>query len=258
MTNRRLAAALRCLLLLSAVCTTLAAAPAKTDESGMHPAHLQAVADLVEHVQPADSSYQHQHGVVHWQGSGDATRYECHTDCSGLLNHLLEHCYAIRGKDLKGWLGKQRPTTETYYEAIVAKNGFGHIVQLADVRPGDIIAVKYPPGSGNTGHILIVTLVPTRRAASAPVVADTEKWDVRIIDSTASGHGQGDTRLRPDGTFRDGIGAGVMRIYTDPQGTVMGHTWSRARASSYRSQRERHLVIGRLTSDKTAHHEPTN
>jgi hypothetical protein len=240
------------LLLLLAACCAPAISAIWAEEPAAIPPHLEAAGELVRHVLPADSSYQHKHGVVHWKGSDHATLYECHTDCSGLLNHLFEHCYAMHGKDLKHWLGTERPTAATYHDAIVAQNGFLRIAQPAKIRPGDIMAVKHAPGSGNTGHILIVTHAPLRRAPTAPVVQETDQWEVAIIDSTASGHGKGDSRLRPDGTFNGGIGVGVLRLYANQHGELAGHTWSRSHGSTYRSQADRHLVIGRLASDKMA------
>jgi len=229
------------LILCGQACTALLL-PA--GEPPVVPRHLQAAEELVAHVSPKNSSYEHKHGTVHWGHNG--TGYECHTDCSGLLNHLLNHVYGITDADLRSWLDTARPTAKTYHQAIIDQQGFRRILRLSDVQPGDVIAVKYPRGSENTGHIMIVSQRPRPRQVTPPLIPGTEQWEVGIIDSTSSGHGHGDTRLRPDGSFNNGIGAGLLRVYTDRQGHVVGHTWSTARASTYRGQDDRNIEIGRL------------
>ena len=67
-----------------------------------------------------------------------------------------------------------------------------------------------------------------------------------MIDESESGHGLHDTRHLAEGGFRDGLGAGILRIYTDASGKIVGHSWSVTRKSKFRSQLDRPLVIGRL------------
>jgi cell wall-associated NlpC family hydrolase len=218
------------------------------------PDHLAAADELVKRVAPANSSYEHKQGSVSWKGSDGATQYECHTDCSGLMNHLLAHCYGINAAQLRGWMGSGRPTAQHYYRAIAAGNGYTRIEQLVDARPGDIIAVKYPKGSENSGHVMIVARPPSRRTSTLPLINGTEQWEVAIIDSSTSGHGKNDTRHRPDGGINQGIGSGGLRVYTDSQGRIVGYTWSTASGSEFRRQDERPMEIGRLASDKLTGH----
>lgn len=212
------------------------------------PPHLVAAEELVEHVQPVDSSYQHRHTLVHWGDHGRG-RYESHADCSGLVNRLLEHAYGIAPAELDHWLDSGRPKASSYHRAIAERNGFERITRVEEVLPGDIIAIRYPRGSGNTGHVMIVADVPRARPATPPVIAGTRQWEVSIIDSTTSDHGQGDTRHSASGHFHPGVGRGVIRLYTDAAGHVVGHTWSTSSHSPYREQQARHVEIGRLTRE---------
>ncbi len=74
----------------------------------------------------------------------------------------------------------------------------------------------------------------------------TQQWDVAIIDSSESGHGQEDTRRLADGSYHDGAGRGTMRLYTDKNGAFLGYTWSDLAESLYYAATARPLVIGRL------------
>jgi hypothetical protein len=93
---------------------------------------------------------------------------------------------------------------------------------------------------------MLIASAPVRREASEPLVSNSQQWEVTIIDSSKSGHGKTDTRHQTDGSFRQGVGQGVFRVYTDAAGKVIGHAWSTSRKSEFRSQSERPVVIGRL------------
>jgi hypothetical protein len=217
------------------------ARPAKQE-----PSHLKAARVLVKEVKPKNNSYRHRDNVVTWKGSAGANFYQCHTDCSGLINALLKHSYRYKDRDLAKWLGVSRPRAEDYYRVINRGRGFVKVANLKDVRPGDILAVKYPPGAENTGHTMLVAAPPRLHRASKPLVNGTEQWEVEVIDSSRSGHGPTDTRRTEGGKSRQGIGHGVLRIYTHRSGAVAGYTWSVGGGSRFYAQKERSLVIGRL------------
>ena len=201
---------------------------------------------LVENIQPENTDYQHKKGTVKWAGVDGAEGYESHTDCSGLLNALLEHSFGVKATDFEQWLGV-RPLAITYHDAIESKNRFIPIDRISDVRPGDIIAIKYPPDADNSGHVMIVSEKPHRRTKDTePVVAETEQWEIAVIDSSELGHGKTDTRRRTDGSFGQGVGKGIFRLYCDRQGRFTGYSWSTFPNSEYHDQNDRPLAIGRL------------
>lgn len=233
-----------------AAALSIAAAPFAyadaADTSSARKSPLEWAKILVREIAPENTSYRHKQGYVRWKGIGGAQAYESHTDCSGFLNALLERADGFGREDFKKWLGKGRPFAITYHDAIVKLNRFTPIERVDEIRPGDVIAIKYPDGSANTGHVMLIADFPQKHKSSKPVVDMTEQWEVKVIDSSQSGHGKTDTRRRVDGTFGSGVGQGSLRLYAAPQGNIAGYTWSTAANSEYYDQAQRHLVIGRL------------
>jgi len=221
-------------LLATVLCLGLAADP---------PKHLVDANTLVDQISAKDNVYEHKGCFIKWKGEDGATRYENRSDCSDFLALLVEHSYGVTPEQLKQWTGHTRPYANHWHDAIVAGSGFTQIKKLGDALPGDVLAVKFPPGLADTGHIMILAAMPEAIEAKAPVVPGTKQWKILIIDSTKKPHGTGDTREASGAT---GVGRGVMRIYTDDGGTVAGYAWSEGSASVFRPQNERNLVIGRL------------
>jgi hypothetical protein len=212
--------------------------------------HVSWAQELVKGLRPENTSYRHRPTTVRWKGVDGARDYESHTDCSGFLNELFKRAYGLTGKALAEWLGAKRPLARHYYDAIVKNRRFRRVERLADALPGDVIAIRYKPGDpdnvdNNTGHVLLITGAPRARRGSAPLVRDTLQWEVTVIDQSRSGHGPTDTRHRPGGKSVQGLGQGVLRIYTQPSGAVAGYTWSTLSGSKFRDRKDRDLVIGR-------------
>jgi len=215
---------------------------------GLHAQHpseelvIQAKA-LVEKVKPENTSYRHKNNEVSWGVKGEAV---CHADCSGFINALLLHTGAFGEKDFKNHLGTERPLARHYYDAIIHQRGFVEITRIHEVKAGDIIAIRYPPGSSNTGHVMLVVNKPDSRTATEPMIKGTVQYEVQIVDSSTSGHGGNDSRKLADGKFHDGLGTGVFRIYTNEQGVFVGHAWSNYPSSKYQDIKARHIVVGRV------------
>jgi hypothetical protein len=218
------------------------------DESTADPAHVRDAKLLVANVAPEDNDYDHKGCYIHWKDEDGATRYENHTDCSDFLNLLLKHTYHFTTDQYKQWTGHMRPTASEWHSAVLHGKGFDQIETFKEAQIGDYLIVKYPPGHGNTGHVMLICDIPRARHASRPIEPDTDQWDVPVIDSSESGHGKLDTRRRDDGKFNRGVGQGILRIYTGADGKIAGYTWSNESVSVYRSQDEYDMVIGRLNA----------
>ena len=162
------------LLVLASVCSL-----AFTGEPAQLPKHLEAAKNLVKNIDPDNNGYNHGGAKVSF-----AAPYEMHADCSGFIDALLMYSYGYSPDQLKTWLGSKRPTAHRYYEKIKAEIGFTHIKHMTDVRPGDILAIKFFVPNKNTGHIMLVAESPKKRTATAPIIDGTNQWEVRIIDST--------------------------------------------------------------------------
>jgi hypothetical protein len=222
-------------------------AGATTAQRSVQKTPLEWASVLVRELQPEDTSYQHHQDFVKWKGENGAEGYESRTDCSGFLNALLERAYGLTPDNFERLFGKRRPLAVEYFEAIQQQKNFRRITSEQDVRPGDVIAIRYPPGTNdNTGHILLIAGLPVRHKASKPEIEGTEQWEISVIDSSESGHGKTDTRHRPDATFGQGVGQGILRLYTRPGGEIIGYTWSIFAVSDYYDQTTRQLVIGRF------------
>lgn len=209
--------------------------------------HLADAQQLQENVLPEDNSYRHKNIDVSWKGSNGVLKYMCHADCSGLIDALLEHSYGYTKEELQTWIGgKRRPLSKHYYDTIAAEKGFSKIDKLSDAKPGDFIAIKFPPDNEDTGHIMIIAALPQLREASAPIVEHTKQWTIVVIDSTTHGHGPTDTRYKAPKIFQEGIGKGSIRIYTDASNTPVGYTWSLLDVSEFKDNKDRPFVIGRL------------
>ena len=231
-----------CFISFIVLCAGVGTAQRRTEKSPLEWARL-----LVSGLQPDNTSYQHKQGFVKWKGEDGADEFESRTDCSGFLNVLLERSYGLTPDDFEQWLGKRRPLAVHYFDAIREQRNFRGISNERDIRPGDIIAIRYPPGTNeNTGHIMLIASTPVPHRQSKPEVENTEQWEISVIDSSESGHGKTDTRHKPDATFGSGVGQGVLRLYTNRDGEIVGYTWSTFAVSDYYDQSTRELLIGRL------------
>ena len=172
---------------------------------------------------------------------------EARTVCATFVAHLLEHTYGWKSETIQQWLGANGADASEWWEAVVKENGFQRFHKIEDVRPGDLLVIKYNDGSKDTGHIMLVDQTPQRIAATAPLARGTEQYHVEVIDSSASGHGPTDTRHKPDGGFTGGIGKGAVRLYANRDGRIVGYAWSETSKSTFYHSPERELVVGRLT-----------
>jgi hypothetical protein len=213
------------------------------------PKHLELGRMLVASVPPDQTSYRHK-GWVTWKGDLFASGYSAHTDCSGLISSLFEKAENKTYREMPRL--RAQPQAKDYYGSIARQEGFLRIDKLADVEPGDIIAMLYSLGdAGGTGHVMLVDAKPVLRATDTdPIVESTRQWEVSIIDSSASAHGKSDSRRADDGSKRTGLGRGVFRLYADPLGTLAGYAWSLEKSSRYVDPRDRPIAIGRIKDSR--------
>lgn len=201
---------------------------------------------LVAGVTPETNAYASRPTIVTWAGVSGASETRNRSVCSALVAHLLMQAYGYRPADFASWLGGRFPRAAGFHDAIAAGRGFDSVRRIAEIRPGDVLAIKYPPGSHPTGHVLLAASRPVERRATEPIVPGTVQYELSVIDSSHTGHGPTDTRHYAKGKFHTGVGEGLFRLYAGPDGTLAGYSWSVTKASEVYTPSERHLVIGRL------------
>jgi hypothetical protein len=202
---------------------------------------------LVANVRPEHNGYNHSPMTVTWAGIDGASRYENRSDCSGFATHVIKQALDLGDSQIQDWFGSKKPTAARFHDAVAAGRNFTEVTNVKNIRAGDIVAIKYLDGaSSSTGHVMMVRDLPiTQRAASKPLVDGTVQHEVAIIDSTASPHGDGDSR-KSGNTEREGAGTGRFRLYTDVDGNITGYTWSLSNGSTYYTADKRSLKIGRI------------
>lgn len=213
------------------------------------PPHLRDVRQLQENVLQADNSYRHSDSVVEWKGYNGASKYICHTDCSGLIDALLAHSYHFTKQNLLEWLGRAHAKSRDYFRVINDEKGFVHIHKVDEIQLGDFVAMKFLPwaedAGHDTGHIMVINELPRKIGDRSIEGVDLVEWAVEVIDASHHGHGKTDTRYH-QGRYWPGIGKGVAALFSNADGIVVGYTWTPNEASVFWGQGERPLVIGRI------------
>ena len=210
------------------------------------PQHLFWAEDIATNVAPEFNMYDSNPSYVHWPSVNGAVIHENRTKCSSFITQILMQSYGWTSTDFRNWMSSISPTADKYYAAINQQNGFSIVSNVNDIQPGDIIAIKYLSGSTATGHMMIAKTAATLRTATLPIIAGTTQYALQIIDSSQTGHGPTDSRLNEDGTYAPGAGIGILRLYTNSAGVVVGYTWSTYNNSQFYDATTRPLLIGRL------------
>lgn len=210
------------------------------------PAHVAWGEILVATLLPSKNEYGSTPSYIRWEGDIGYTAAENRTVCGTFVTLLFQRAYGLKSSDFSAWMGTASPDAAVYHDAIAAEDGFENIAGVSDIETGDIIAIKYPPGSSCTGHVAIVADLPVEIPMAAPILNGARQFEVVILDSTSTPHGSSDSRVKADGSFDAGAGSGSMRLYAGPKGKIVGYTWSTESSAIFYDQGARHLVVGRL------------
>ncbi|MFD7612240.1 LamG domain-containing protein [Streptomyces sp. NPDC059828] len=147
--------------------------------------------------------------------------------CSSFMTRVLTYTYPwATDSYFTTHFHDRGPEAEDYHDAFNAGAGprFKKIRKVADLQPGDLIAIDYKGSvEGSTGHIVMVRDVKGVYTGSGNVSGETQ-YAVEIIDCSASPHGVygaadyarfPDTRMVgvADGGDLEGVGIGHMMFY---------------------------------------------
>jgi hypothetical protein len=218
---------------------TVQAAQGPAGVGAAAPPRLALARELLASLEPARTGYRHRSQVRFADGARPSLAW---TDCSGLLNALLARADPQVMAALVAASPDGRPQAIDYVAAIERADGFLRITGIDAIVPGDIVAIAYPPGASDTGHVALVDALP-EPVDGAPAHPGWTQWALPVIDATASPHGPDDERAGPPP--RTGAGRGVMRLYADAAGRPAGHAWSRSSRSVLHPAAMRPIAVGR-------------
>jgi hypothetical protein len=201
--------------------------------------HQDAAEELIDHLNaigwPKETHYnRYQTGSekteVRWGHRGHPTTYKNVSKCASFVTEILKHTYPnwATPSFFEIHFHKRSPFARDYYEVISDTDKpvphFKVIAKVADLRPGDIIVIKYPTPERATGHIMLVRSIKNSYTGGPPLDGATQ-YKVEIIDTTESAHGDSDTRTTPS-KKETGAGYGQMQFYADRNGMFAGYRWS--------------------------------
>lgn len=222
-------------LLLTSASSLLLCCPladAISDSTGV-PKHLAIARELVENIKPEDNQYVLGGEFISFPGDLSSSKYAMKADCSGFLLAVFERAkYPTRSQMtfLKWSPGRKRARAEDFLYSIENEKGYRHIKRIDDMRPGDLLAhamlnIEDQKQTGTTGHVFLINSQPRKIAPRRPVVEGTTQYEVSIIDSNEEHVGEDDSRLQYPANKLKGLGQGMIRIYSDADGELVG--WAR-------------------------------
>lgn len=180
--------------------------------------------------------------TVTWGTPDDPASWIAHARCSSFLTWVLRHTYGWATDDyFRQYFQDRVPEAADYRKAFTDGTGgprFQRIRKVADLLPGDLIAVDYQGTvENNTGHIVMVREVKGVFSGVADFSGETQ-YAVEVVDCTAEPHGvygltnypkYPDTRMvsTVEGENFQGVGIGHMMFYaSDTTGEFSRYRWS--------------------------------
>ena len=181
--------------------------------------------------------------LVTWGTPGSPGGWANQSQCASFVTAVLRRAHPgwARSRFFSRHFGTVSPFARDY-QRVFAEGGVPHFAQVtrvADLRPGDLIAVDYRNAQDtNTGHIVMVRRL--RGVYTAPAVGlnfpDEVQYAVQVADCTAEPHGLAgvgsyedypDSRILDAGAQRQGVGYGHMMFYADRRtGEFTRYRWS--------------------------------
>jgi hypothetical protein len=200
----------------------------------------QTLADqLVANIPAAHNTYSYGTPVVTWAGLNGATTYSNSSDCSTFITMLMEQAYGFTSSQITSWTGSSLPQSKDLFNAAVADDGFTGFTQIANLRVGDLMFMKYTDSSGDTGHCVTIDALPV--TDSSKTTATQKAYDVKVVDCTADPHSN-DTLINGE----TGVGSGYMVFYTDLTGNLTAWSWGESSESVVETQAIRPAIFAKM------------
>ncbi|MCX4761201.1 LamG domain-containing protein [Streptomyces sp. NBC_01275] len=179
---------------------------------------------------------------VVWGRPDDLPSWIARARCSSFVTWVLRHTYGWATDDyFRQYFQDRIPEAADYRKAFTDGTGgprFQRIRKVADLRPGDLIAVDYNGSDAdNTGHIVLVRQIKGVYTGALNFAGETQ-YAVEVADCTSDPHGvyglggyalYPDTRMGGSADTDDfeGVGIGHMMFYAaDATGEFSRYRWS--------------------------------
>ncbi|MFD5634859.1 LamG domain-containing protein [Streptomyces sp. NPDC127077] len=180
--------------------------------------------------------------AVTWGTPDELPTWIARARCSSFLTWVLKHTYSWATDDyFSQYFHDRIPEAADYRNAFTdgtAGPRFQRIRKVADLQPGDLIAVDYQSQvDGSTGHIVMVRAVKGVFTGVADFAGETQ-YAVEVVDCTAEPHGvyaltnypkYPDTRMvsTEKADQLEGVGIGHMMFYaSNTTGEFSRYRWS--------------------------------
>ena len=195
-----------------------------------------------------------------WGRPDDLPSWIARARCASFVTGVLKHTYGWATDDyFLQYFQEKGPEAADYCTAFTngtAGPRFQRIRKVADLLPGDLIAVDYAHSDEeNTGHIVMVREVKGVFTGNTTFSGETQ-YAVEIVDCTSDPHGMyskpsyapyPDTRMVDDVHNHQGVGIGHMMFYADDTtGEFSRYRWSVNSSKAYRTLDERPVAAARL------------
>ena len=153
-------------------------------------------------------------------GAATLTKDAARTSCSTFLAAILRRTFEVPNTLWVALFGKPSPRARDFATAF-DHGMLPHVTNVRDIKPGMLGAISYDDERGGmSGHCFIVSEPPVEHAPHG----QWTKYRMMVIDSCRTSHGIGDSRAAIPG----GIGRGIMGLFADKTGKIVGYTWSLA------------------------------
>lgn len=178
--------------------------------------------------------------VMTWaERPDDLEGYRNQSRCASFVTGVLRHTYSwATAEYFRGTFGHESPYSMDY-SAVFAANRtaeFALVSKMADIRPGDLIAMDFLTGDLDcTGHMAIA-------------VGLHDDGTVEVVDNTARPHGPHDSRVDPY-THQPHPGAGygcISLIPDESTGEIAASRWHLNAATTHPVEL-RPIFVARVT-----------
>jgi hypothetical protein len=138
------------------------------------------------------------------------------TDCSCwgayVLNSYYPAAFALFPNDTT--VSPPVPRAAQFYDFLAAPSGpWSTVADIRKVAPGDVLAYRLPPGSTDTGHVMLA-LDDSKTPMTLPYDGRDDALWVYVADASTVIH-RDDTRCAKGCRFKTGLGRGYMAFAFD-------------------------------------------